>query len=52
MDRIEQREHLYGLSKAHVVREASPETRLAQEVQPAKALALVVAELGAKLAPR
>ena len=42
---FQQRQHLRGLAHAHVVGQAAAETEAAQELHPADALALVVAQL-------
>ena len=46
----QQREHLDGLSQAHVVREDSAEAVLTQEGEPAEAVALVVAQRASEAA--
>ena len=47
---LQQGEHLHGLAQAHVVGQAAAEAELAEEVEPAQALALVGAELALEAA--
>src|SRR5436305_14828385 len=42
--RLEQRQHLHGLSKPHVVGETSTELERAKKVKPAESFALILAE--------
>src|SRR5439155_26995560 len=42
---LHQGEHLDGLAQAHVVGQATAETELPEEVEPAEAVALIAAEL-------
>src|SRR5262249_48880910 len=48
LDRVQKREHLYGFSEAHVVREAAAETEPAQKMKPPQSVALVLTQLSGK----